>query len=376
MPFTHGDMNQRFLSGLTATLLITTLGTTFSSRAGRTQTADQNSEANLKTVASTLPPNSSGEVVKVGEQPSPGGSAVREEVIAKIHPHVLSGRQAATLYVRDIPVLTFLGSQPSSNSDIKMGETQAVGNSSANQVKTLQVDPAQPGSGVEAAAPDAQANTDQDDPVARASALAARLNQLYREGVDANRITVAWKAEQGTIARSSDRYLIQANQQVLAIFDSNTILPDSTRNPERDALQATNRLRRLLGNAAPLQEITGKPRREQQISLGSIRLRLNGWASWYGPGFHGNPSASGEIFNQHAFTAAHRSLPFGTKVQVTNLDNGRSVIVRINDRGPFEPGRVIDLSAAAARVIGLLQSGVAPVRLEVVNDRPTAIAGN
>jgi rare lipoprotein A len=98
-------------------------------------------------------------------------------------------------------------------------------------------------------------------------------------------------------------------------------------------------------------------------------------ASWYGPGFHGNRSASGEIYNQNAMTAAHKSLPFGTAVQVTNLDNGRSVVVRINDRGPYIGGRVIDLSAAAARVLGLMQTGIAPVQLEVLND-PQRVAAD
>ena len=91
-----------------------------------------------------------------------------------------------------------------------------------------------------------------------------------------------------------------------------------------------------------------------------------GRASWYGPGFHGRTTANGERFNQNAMTAAHRSLPFGTRVKVTNLNNGRSVIVRINDRGPFAKGRVIDLSKAAAGVIGMLSSGTAPVRLQVL----------
>ena len=89
-------------------------------------------------------------------------------------------------------------------------------------------------------------------------------------------------------------------------------------------------------------------------------------ASWYGPGFHGRRTANGEVYNQNALTAAHRSLPFGTKVRVTNVNTGSSVIVRINDRGPFSGGRVIDLSAAAARVIGMLRSGVAPVRIEIL----------
>ncbi len=91
-----------------------------------------------------------------------------------------------------------------------------------------------------------------------------------------------------------------------------------------------------------------------------------GMASWYGPGFHGGRTASGESFNAFGFTAAHRYLPFGTRVKVTNLRNGRSVVVRINDRGPHTGGRIIDLSKGAASVIGLFQSGVAPVLLEVL----------
>src|SRR5690606_841766 len=88
-----------------------------------------------------------------------------------------------------------------------------------------------------------------------------------------------------------------------------------------------------------------------------------GKASSYGPRFHGRKTASGEIFNQHELTAAHRSLPLGTKVKVTNLKNGRSVVVRINDRGPYAKGRVIDLSRAAAKRLGMLNSGVAQVRV-------------
>lgn len=90
----------------------------------------------------------------------------------------------------------------------------------------------------------------------------------------------------------------------------------------------------------------------------------HGLASWYGPGFNGRKTASGERFNTRAFTAAHRSLPFGTRVKVTNVKTGRTVVVRINDRGPFVGGRVIDLSHASARAIGV--AGVAPVRLSVI----------
>ena len=92
----------------------------------------------------------------------------------------------------------------------------------------------------------------------------------------------------------------------------------------------------------------------------------SGVASWYGGKFHGRKTASGETYNQNALTAAHRTLPFGTRVRVTRLDTGNSVVVRINDRGPFKAGRVIDLSERAAEEIGMTGVGVTPVKLEVL----------
>ncbi|GAB4528875.1 MAG: hypothetical protein Tsb0014_10510 [Pleurocapsa sp.] len=105
---------------------------------------------------------------------------------------------------------------------------------------------------------------------------------------------------------------------------------------------------------------------QPQSKLSVLARNLVGKASWYGPKFHGRPTASGEIFNQNGFTAAHPYLRFGTQVRVTNLNNGRSVIVRINDRGPYAHNRIIDLSKAAASTIGLVNSGVAPVKIEVL----------
>lgn len=99
---------------------------------------------------------------------------------------------------------------------------------------------------------------------------------------------------------------------------------------------------------------------------GSSKRVQEGLASWYGPDFHGKPTASGEIFNMYAYTAAHRKLPFGTLVRVTNLYNGKSVVVRINDRGPFKRKRIIDLSYAAAKKIGMVEAGVVRVRIEVI----------
>lgn len=96
-----------------------------------------------------------------------------------------------------------------------------------------------------------------------------------------------------------------------------------------------------------------------------------GIASWYGHPYHGRPTSSGEIYNMYDMTAAHRTLPFGTQVRVHDLDNGQGVTVRINDRGPFVGGRIIDLSYAAAKAMGMVGAGTAMVRLEILN--PTVL---
>ncbi|MFA5315326.1 MAG: septal ring lytic transglycosylase RlpA family protein [Candidatus Omnitrophota bacterium] len=93
---------------------------------------------------------------------------------------------------------------------------------------------------------------------------------------------------------------------------------------------------------------------------------MTGIASWYGRRFMGKKTASGEVFDPEKMTAAHRRLAMGTLVRVTNLKNGRQVMVRINDRGPYIPGRIIDLSRAAARTMDMIERGLAPVRMEIV----------
>jgi rare lipoprotein A len=98
-------------------------------------------------------------------------------------------------------------------------------------------------------------------------------------------------------------------------------------------------------------------------TVGAVEI---GIASWYGDPYHGRQAASGEIFDKEKLTAAHRSLPFQTWVEVTNLENGKRVTVRINDRGPFIAGRIIDLSQAAGREIDLVRLGIARVRLVVI----------
>ncbi len=95
-----------------------------------------------------------------------------------------------------------------------------------------------------------------------------------------------------------------------------------------------------------------------------------GIASWYGRRYHGRRTASGEIFDMNSATAAHPTLPFGTRVQVTNLENGRSLVLRINDRGPFVRRRIIDVSRRAAQALGFVQKGLARVRVQFVQPAP------
>ena len=104
----------------------------------------------------------------------------------------------------------------------------------------------------------------------------------------------------------------------------------------------------------------------------TLRFISHGTASWYGPDFHGKLTANGETYNMNALTAAHRTLPFNTVVRVENTDNGETVVVRINDRGPYVGDRVIDLSRKAAEEINMIGPGTAPVRLYLVQegDRP------
>lgn len=108
---------------------------------------------------------------------------------------------------------------------------------------------------------------------------------------------------------------------------------------------------------------------EKQYASGEkaeIGLKIKGQASYYGPGFHGKQTASGEIFDQDDYTCAHKSLPFGTKLKVVRVDNGSSVVVRVNDRGPYVDGRILDLSVAAGKKIGLDKVGHAEVVATVV----------
>jgi rare lipoprotein A len=159
-----------------------------------------------------------------------------------------------------------------------------------------------------------------------------------------------------------------------SLVDKENTVPESVSPQTQEAIPPTvkpqsqpNQVQPAPANSRPTNPASAKPKPKTTQAVKTVsRARKQGMASWYGPGFHGRRTASGETFNAGALTAAHRYLPFGTRVRVTNVRNGRSVVVRINDRGPFSGGRVIDLSKGAARMIGVFQSGVAPVLLEVL----------
>ena len=111
---------------------------------------------------------------------------------------------------------------------------------------------------------------------------------------------------------------------------------------------------------------TGKGEESRAPASGRVLLTLEGVASYYAEDFNGKLTSNGETYDMNGLTAAHRTFPFGTKVRVTNLENGKSVIVRINDRGPFKEGRIIDLSRGAAERVDLIPTGTARVKLEVL----------
>ena len=123
--------------------------------------------------------------------------------------------------------------------------------------------------------------------------------------------------------------------------------------------------------AAPLTEAQSAERDVVQASDDQVGL-----ASWYGNQHQGRLTASGERFDEHKLTAAHRTLPLDTKVKVTNLENGKSVEVKVNDRGPYIPGRVLDLSTQAAKALGMEKEGLALVRIEVVPEQEANLAVN
>lgn len=118
----------------------------------------------------------------------------------------------------------------------------------------------------------------------------------------------------------------------------------------------------------PRGEAKDREKNSAKTSPTVVPRRNVGEASWYGPGFRGKKTASGEIFDDEKLTAAHKTLPLGSKAKVTNLDNQKSIEVEINDRGPYVDGRILDLSHAAARALDMVEQGTAKVHIEIVKD--------
>lgn len=335
-------MKHRLLGGLTLAALMSVSGVLYAGEARGSndhQTApsalDSSPESETSDISSTG--SQSDSAATLSEQTTPNNQAFstafnetpaqgQTSDLTSVYGHALEDQQAATLFVNSIPVLTFVGENLPVAGDSKALDGE-------------------------------NTSSDMQDPVVRAEGIAQKLVRLSAD-LEASNIQVRWDEDQ-------DLFVIGWDDQDLVAFNQQTQLAGSTGDPAEDALQATNRLRRLLGDAPPLTEIEGMPAPPVEVSL--VTSSYTGMASWYGPGFHGRQSASGEVFNQHALTAAHRTLPFGTRVRVTNVHTGQQVVVRINDRGPFSHGRIIDLSAGAAAEIGLRRMGVGRVQVEVLS---------
>ncbi len=320
-------MNRKLLWAGTA-LLTTTLVMPFASRPVLAKQSTQ-SKASLQV---NTPTNRTVAANNMGLAPN-------NLRIARVQPHEIQGRMAATLLVRNIPVLTFIGSSSASSNDVR------------------------------------QLNA----PIFQATAAAAQINQMNLDHVDASTIQAVWESSsdshKAVKAAPAGRYVIKIKNTELVEINSSTRLPDTISDPAKDALQASNRLRALIGNAPALDEIAGKKVKLPedkflaQLSLGPLQIKYSygGLASWYSFHDNGVQTASGQPYNENELTAAHKDLPFGTKVQVTNLQNGQTVVVKITDRGPYVEGRILDLSTAAAGLIGMIDHGVVPVQLDILS---------
>lgn len=190
-----------------------------------------------------------------------------------------------------------------------------------------------------------------------ADLLAGRLQSVLQAGFDPNCLRPAVVNDRPA-GKAGETLLFAVEDDMAAFLD---------RSKERIALDWTNSLRSALG-APPLDVADAQT---QMYGLVASTDEIKGTASWYGPYFHGRLTAAGEIFNQDDFTAAHPSLPFDTFLKVTNLANGKSVVVRINDRGPYVGNRTLDLSREAARCLDSEHTGV--VSYQAVIMKPSAV---
>ena len=351
----NGSNKSKFASTLAAALLLSGAGITLSGARSIDSVEAKDEEALIAEASSEAKPTQLIDALASNGSEATSTTDILNAEQAEdilVLPHAIDGRQAATLYVKDIPVLTFIGTEVDSLSNASDGVALAASDTTVS----LETDATPAG--------DIMSAEGESDPVLRATALG---EQIDPEAVDADTISVRWTEE-------TEGFTVTLGEEDLIALDSRTVLADTTNDAATDAIQVTNRLRRLVGGADPISEIEGMPEPEPEpapvaaaaAAPQAIAYSNVGGASWYGPGFHGRLTASGEVYNQYDITAAHRTLPFGTRVLVTNLYTGQQVTVRINDRGPYAGDRVIDLSAGAAEQVGLISSGVGTVQLDVL----------
>ncbi|MFW5665531.1 MAG: septal ring lytic transglycosylase RlpA family protein [Coleofasciculus sp.] len=193
----------------------------------------------------------------------------------------------------------------------------------------------------------------------QAEQMAQSLTLLFCDSSDVSEINSSVRA-----MLSDGIPVVKAGDRVLFKVDD-TLAKDLDQHRELLAIEWANKLRLALGQA-PLSLADAQ---KQMYNLVETSSTIEGIASWYGPYFHGRYTATGEIYDQHDLTAAHPTLPFDTYLKVKNLENGHSVIVRINDRGPYIPGRTLDLSRQAARSIQSEMVGVIPFEATVMEPR-------
>lgn len=193
-----------------------------------------------------------------------------------------------------------------------------------------------------------------EDRGTQAKSLAKRLESLRQRGM--------LQAERIMPGRRGKLFVVSLGREDLLVFDERFARRQSMA-PSNLTLHYVNQLRTALG-ARSLQDHLVK-----NASRGGYPARI-GLASWYGGYFHGRRAADGSRFDQNDLTAAHKSLPFGTMLLVTNLKNQKSTVVRVTDRGPYVHGRMVDLSRAAAKAIGLVNMGVGKVRITIFKPKP------
>jgi rare lipoprotein A len=250
-------------------------------------------------------------VIKVGQPQTESGED--PVPLATLYSHFLDERPVVTVYLKELPILSF------------------------------------------------QAHPDHAPPLLRASGLVADLNQLAHNHAQHADITLEWLEDAPS---ATEGYVIRLNGEELVRIDAGVLLTSTQSRYVDVALLATNRLRRLLFDAPPISAPPVAEAATSPVPQDSLEPSLlpqahlpaeEGLASWYK-----HPHAA------QTLTAAHRSLPMGTPVRVVNLENGREVVVQINDRGPFIPNRIIDLSHAAAAALNMLKAGVVPVQIQVL----------